>query len=144
MISLRLTQWRSAYLFFTHLKPVNGALDVSQAEKQTIPLEKVDHGDPQLLSALVPAIDLLERLVPERERFRRWVASEAYRRNETAPNVIDDKVRRGRSAVPVLVEGAKLSLGVPAAFLARLGGLVVHGRAKRENAEDLLRWNGCV
>jgi len=130
--------------YFTHLKPVNGALDVSQAEKQTIPLKEVDNGDPQLLSALVSAINLLECLVPERERFRRWVASEAYRRNETTPNVIDDKVRRGRSAVPVLVEGTELRLGIPAAFLARLGGLVVHGRAKWENAEDLFRWNGCV
>lgn len=89
----------------THLKPVDGALDVPQARDKAIPLHQTQKRHPQLPTALVAAVNLLESLVPERQRLLRDGAAEPERSDHVPPDLVDNKVRRRDWAAPLLEEG---------------------------------------
>lgn len=105
----------------TYLEPVDRALDIPESQQETIAGQKVTKGNLELLAALVALVDRLEGVGPESQGLRRHGAREAQAADHTAPDVVDEEVRRRDRAGPGVVEGQQLSLGVPAALAARVG-----------------------
>lgn len=119
----------------THLQPVHGALDISHTAHESVPLQEVDGGHAELLTALLTAVHLLDGVDPERDDLLTDGAGEAQARHHAAPDLVHNEI--GVYNRPLLQERSEVGLGVPAAVLARAGRLIVHGCAERQHAENL-------
>lgn len=120
-----------------NLEPVHWAPDISQPEEKAVSLHQTCQSHSQLPATLIPRVDGLDSLVPERKGRLRNSCRKAQLADHATPDFVDYKIGSFRVAAPTVIERRQLSLGIPAAFLPRCTRLRVHGSTERQEPQDL-------